>query len=435
MTGGRVTMVTVYMVVFFCMALVVLGTVHWYLWWRCVATTTRPGSRPRRIASVALVLLGLCLVGALVATRTLPITVVRLLGLPGYTWMALLFYLLLALLLIELPRLAVRMVLVVARRSARSGRRTAEPADTGTETGTETETGTGTGTDGVEARTGSSDETGATVSRRLFLARSGAAVAGLTAVACVGAGVPQALGEPRRTRVRVPLARLPRQADGFRIAMVSDIHLGPTLRRGHTERLVRALNEFEADCVAIVGDLADGRVSELAGDVAPLTGLRSRYGTFFVTGNHEYYVEPERWLAHLPTLGIRVLRNERVALGPIDLAGVNDLNAVNSGDAADYEKALGGRDSSRPVVLLAHQPAQVFDAAKYQVDLQLSGHTHGGQLWPFMAVVKLQQPTVAGLDTVAGIPIFTSTGAGFWGPPVRLGAPPEVALIELTSAA
>jgi predicted MPP superfamily phosphohydrolase len=221
--------------------------------------------------------------------------------------------------------------------------------------------------------------------------------------------------------------------DGFRIAVVSDIHLGPLAGRAHAERVVAAVNRIDADLVAVVGDLVDGTVAELGPAAAPLRGIRSRHGTYFVTGNHEYYSGAEAWLAELPRLGMRVLANERVAVDGLDLAGVNDLTGgeMGEGQGPDFAAALGDRDTDRPVVLLAHQPVQAREAARYGVDLQLSGHTHGGQLVPFNLLVPLQQPVVAGLGEVDGVPVYVTSGAGFWGPPVRVGVPPQVSLVEL----
>ncbi|WP_246835266.1 metallophosphoesterase, partial [Micromonospora sp. MH33] len=274
-------------------------------------------------------------------------------------------------------------------------------------------------------------------SRRLLLARGAAIFAGLTAAGVTGYGVRTAMGPPRLDRVRIPLAKLPRGMDGLRIATVSDIHLGPLRGRAHTERIVAMINRLDADLVAVVGDLVDGSVAELGTAAEPLRDLRSRYGSFFVTGNHEYYSGVEEWVREVDRLGLRVLQNERQEIrargGVLDLAGVNDVTAAGTGLAApaDYAAALGDRDPSRPVVLLAHQPVAAHEAAKFGVDLQLSGHTHGGQMVPFNLLVKLQQPVVSGLGEVDGTKVYVTNGAGFWGPPVRVGAPPQVTLVEL----
>lgn len=219
--------------------------------------------------------------------------------------------------------------------------------------------------------------------------------------------------------------------DGFRLAVVSDIHLGPLTGTRHVGRIVDLINSVTADVVCVVGDLVDGSVAELGRFAAPLAGIESRAGAYFVTGNHEYYSGFEPWVEEVARLGVRPLRNERVEIGGLDLAGVNDLNGASYGDRPDFAKALGDRDRARPVVLMAHQPAAARIAAPFGVDLQVSGHTHGGQMAPFNLVVAVEQPVVSGLGRVDGVPVYVTNGAGFWGPPVRVGAPPQVTVIEL----
>ncbi|WP_312865983.1 metallophosphoesterase [Saccharothrix violaceirubra] len=313
--------------------------------------------------------------------------------------------------------------------------------------GTETADGNGSGATGTGAADGSDTgtqagtdaDTGAVatpdVGRRLFLARTLAVVGGVAASGVVGYGMTEALGDPVLKRVPVTLDKLDPRLSGYRIAVVSDIHLGPLLGRAHTERIVRLINDMEVDLVAIVGDLVDGTVEELGDDAAPLRDLVSTHGSFFVTGNHEYYSGAQPWLTELERLGVNPLRNERVTVeragARFELAGVNDLNGRQSGDGPDFGRALDGRDATVPVVLLAHQPVQAREAAKYGVDLQLSGHTHGGQMFPFHLAVGLQQPVRSGLATVDGTQVYTSNGVGFWGPPVRVGAPPDITSVEL----
>jgi hypothetical protein len=204
------------------------------------------------------------------------------------------------------------------------------------------------------------------------------------------------------------------------------------------ERLIEIVNAQQPDVVAIVGDLVDGDLADLSEDVAPLADLVSEQGVYFVTGNHEYFVDTTTWLRHLPTLGVQVLRNERVPIvrggASVDLAGIDDRTAISSGvpgHGADLDTALDGRDDAVPVVLMAHQPVQIAQAAAAGVGLQLSGHTHGGQLWPFDHAVRLDQPAVQGLSRVGDTQLYVTTGAGFWGPPMRIGARPEVAVVEL----
>ncbi|GAB5897585.1 metallophosphoesterase [Mycolicibacterium mageritense] len=378
----------------------VLALIHTYLWKRLVKDTTLPG-RARWLSTAALVVAAAVLIGALVLPRVIGPRESAWVAWPGYVWFGLASYLFLILLVLEPVRL-------LLRRWAR-GR---PPA--------------------------ASDSTDAQLNRRLFLARSGAVVAGAASVGLVGVGAANALGSPDLLRVPVHLRRLDPAFNGFRIAVVSDIHLGPLSGRAHTERIVEMINATEPDLVAIVGDLVDGTVEELGAAAEPLRDLHSREGTFFVTGNHEYFVDDTAsWLRELERLGLQPLRNENTAISrgaaAFDLAGVNDVAGKNRSDPPDFDRALSGVAVDRPTILLAHQPVQVHEAAARGVDLQLSGHTHGGQMWPFHYVVRLAQPTLAGLSTVDDTQLYVTRGAGFWGPPVRIGAPPDISLLTLRS--
>lgn len=277
-----------------------------------------------------------------------------------------------------------------------------------------------------------------TSSRRVFLARSLAVTAGAAALGTAGTGLYHANAAPVVRRVPVTLRGLDPALDGLRIVTFSDAHLSSTFRGRRFERVVEAVNAQRPDVVAIVGDLVDGDVGHLREEVAPLADLVSEQGVFFVTGNHEYFVDTRAWLRHLPTLGVEVLRNERVAIGrggaAFDLAGIDDRVAAASGvpgHGADLDAALDGRDDATPVVLLAHQPVMVEQARAAGVDLQLSGHTHGGQLWPFDHAVRLDQPAVQGWSRHGDTQLYVTPGVGYWGPPMRVGARPEVTVVEL----
>jgi len=274
--------------------------------------------------------------------------------------------------------------------------------------------------------------------RRRFFARVIAGAAALLASGFGVAGLRSALGPVRVKRLEVHLPRLGGDLDGLTIVQLSDLHVGPTIGRQQIEDIVRRSNALSPDVVAITGDLVDGSVAELWGAVSPLGGLVAKLGVFFVTGNHEYYSGAAEWVEALPGLGVRVLRNERVELSRgasvLELGGVDDRSAARSGTPGhgeDLEKALAGWDRRRPLVLLAHQPRTVLDAARLGVDLQLSGHTHGGQIWPFGALVRLQQRFLAGLGRHRGTLIYVSRGTGYWGPPMRLGAPSEITELVL----
>jgi predicted MPP superfamily phosphohydrolase len=272
--------------------------------------------------------------------------------------------------------------------------------------------------------------------RRVFLARLVAGTVSTLALGVGGYGMASALGRIAVTNVRVPLSRLSKDTKPYRIVQVTDIHVGPTIGEEFIRTLVAEVNALDPDCVVITGDLVDGSVAELGPLAAPLAGLRARDGVFFVTGNHEYYSGVDEWLTFLRGLGIRVLRNERVAVGPIDLAGVDDWSArsFGNGHGADIPAALEGRDESRPVVLLAHQPQAIVEAAAHGVDLQLSGHTHGGQMFPWKYAVRLVTPYVAGLYKHGAAALYVSRGTGYWGPPMRVGAPAEITHIEIYPA-
>ncbi|MFE4535087.1 metallophosphoesterase [Streptomyces scopuliridis] len=431
-------------------AVSLVAAAHWYLWHRLVRDTTSPGGLARRLGTVAAVVLPLLSVGAAVSGRSgMPFWAQQVLAWPGFLWLAVLLYLLLALLVGEVVRPLLRRLL--ERRDAAAGAEVrvevaAEavartPVSTGP--GASPAPGPGTGiSDGrpdlpepsATAPAPTPTPTPASVpSRRLFVSRVVGAAAATAALATVGYGTYGVLRGPRVKRVTVPLAKLPRAVHGFRIAVVSDIHLGPILGRAHTQRIVDTINSTQPDLIAVVGDLVDGTVENLGPAAEPLAGLRARHGSFFVTGNHEYFSGADAWVDHVRELGLRPLENERVEIPGFDLAGVNDVAGESEGAGPDFAKALDDRDRSRASVLLAHQPVVIDDAVRYGVDLQLSGHTHGGQLWPGNFLAGLANPTVAGLERYGDTQLYVSRGAGAWGPPVRVGAPSDITLVELAS--
>lgn len=388
--------------------------IHLYFWKRLVKDTTR-SPRTRWFLTGMLSVGPVFMIAALNLPKIIGLESAGWYSWPGYLWMAYVLYLFLVLLVLEPVRFAVRKW--VERRSR-------EPVTV------ESTALTGEAPAAPDA---------ASVSRRLFLARSSAVAATVASAGIVGYGASTALGAPDVLRVPIRLRRLDPALNGFRIAVVSDVHLGPLLGRKHVERLVRMINETEPDLVAIVGDLVDGTVAELGSAAEPLQDLVSRDGSFFVTGNHEYIVDDtEPWLAELERFDVQTLRNENTVIrrgsAAFDLAGVNDITGSRRSDPPDYDRALTGVDPSHPTVLLAHQPVMVSEAAERGVDLQISGHTHGGQLWPFQFLVDAMQPALAGLSTFDETQLYVTRGAGFWGPPVRIGAPPDITVLSLQSA-
>ena len=243
---------------------------------------------------------------------------------------------------------------------------------------------------------------------------------------------------PRLVNVDIPIARLPQALHGFSIAQISDVHVGPTIRRGFVERMVARVNDLEADLIAITGDLVDGSVEQLAGHTAPLSKLSARHGAFFVTGNHEYYSGEPAWTHEIERLGLTVLKNEHVVLlhdgAVLVLAGVNDIGAhhFDPRQRSDPAAALQGAPADAGAkILLAHQPSSANAAAEAGFDVQISGHTHGGQFWPWNHFVRFFQPFTAGLHRLKDLRVYVSRGTGYWGPPNRFGVPSEITRIRL----
>jgi hypothetical protein len=238
--------------------------------------------------------------------------------------------------------------------------------------------------------------------------------------------------------VEIPLANLPEGLVGFTIVQISDIHVGPTIKGRYLERIVERVNRLQADVVAVTGDLVDGRVADLSRHTASLANLSARHGAYFVTGNHEYYSGGHDWIAEVRRLGLIVLMNEHVVLDHrgerLLLAGVPDYTAhhFDQSHRSDPGAAIKGAPNDAGArVLLAHQPRSAAAASSAGFDLQLSGHTHGGQFWPWNLFVPLQQPYVSGLNRLEKLWVYVSRGTGYWGPPKRFGAPSEITRLTL----
>ncbi|GGJ20568.1 metallophosphoesterase [Streptomyces brasiliensis] len=410
-------------IVFALVALAVLAAaagLHWYLWRRLVRDTTAGPGRARRAGTAVFVAAPVLMVAALVSERAgAPFWLQRTLGWPGFLWMALLVYLLLAVLAGEVVRPLVRRF-VERRRQPVPAVAVAVPA-------------AAPQSEPPVEPVPSPEPEPAAPSRRLFVSRVVGAAAATAAVATVGQGTYGVLRGPRVKRVTVPLAKLPRAADGYRIAVVSDIHLGPVLGPGFAQKVVDTINATQPDLIAVVGDLVDGSVKDLGPAAAPLAQLSARHGAYFVTGNHEYFSGAEQWVEEVRRLGLHPLENARIELSGFDLAGVNDVQGESEGHGPDFTRALGDRDTARACVLLAHQPVQIHESVRHGVDLQLSGHTHGGQLWPGNFIAAAANPTVAGLEWYGDTQLYVSRGAGAWGPPTRVGAPSDITVVELRS--
>lgn len=387
------------MAIFLSVVIAVVAALHYYLWLRLIRDPGLSGTL-RQALTGALIGLAVSLPLSFLLSRVFSPGVSRVVTFPIYLWMGLVFLLFVTLLGADLLRFLGWVGLRLARGST--------PPDP---------------------------------ERRELIARlvAGAVIVGTGGAVGVGAYLARSRLVTRRVEVWLP--RLPRALDGLRVVQLTDLHLGPTLGRDFLEDVVARVNALKPDLIAITGDLVDGSVEQLRRAVEPLARLDAPQGVFFVTGNHEYYSGADEWIAHLRRLGVRVLRNERVAIGrggeSFDLAGIDDHHGgrMLPHHGPDLARATAGRDSSRELLLLAHQPLAIFDAARLGVGLQLSGHTHGGQIWPMGYLVRLQQPYIAGLIRHGGTQLYISEGTGFWGPPIRLGTRSEITEVTLRAGA
>ncbi|CAM5540668.1 Metallophosphoesterase OS=Streptomyces cyaneofuscatus OX=66883 GN=G3I52_24450 PE=4 SV=1 [Streptomyces cyaneofuscatus] len=475
-------------VVFVLVALVVLAllaSVHRYVWRRFVGDTTAPGSTLRTVGTVAAFVLPLLSLGAMTSGRIgAPFWLQQVLAWPGFLWLACLMYLTLALLVGEVVRPLLTRVL--ARRDAAAAARAT--AGTGT-SGTAVDGTLPATTSGTRPRTEelvpagrscpstSADPAPATApaaepeaeavrdteqaapaapaetepaeadpaapasatglahpSRRLFVSRVVGGAAAAAGLATVGYGTANVLRGPSVKRITVPLAKLPRAAHGFRIAVVSDIHIGPILGRAHTRRIVDTINSTSPDLVAVVGDLVDGSVADLGSAAEPLAGLRARHGSFFVTGNHEYFSGAEEWVNHVRELGLIPLENARVEMGGFDLAGVNDIAGETEGQGPDFVRALGDR-APRPRRRPPRPPARRHPRRRRARCRPPALRPH-----PRRTALAGELPRRAGQPDRGRASNSTATrscssrrGAGAWGPPVRVGAPADITVVELAS--
>jgi predicted MPP superfamily phosphohydrolase len=286
------------------------------------------------------------------------------------------------------------------------------------------------------------------MNRRVFMARAAAVTASATGLGAGLYGYTSVQGDIETPEIPIKLWRLPSRLDGFRIAHLTDMHIGPTLQEKWLDYLVEQTNGMKPDAVVITGDLVDGSVDRVGSLVQRLDKLNAlgKNRVYYVTGNHEHFPSREnrvgQWLDYLQKMGVQVLANGRVSVGDsgrggasFDLAGVYDASAADltSGYESDPAKAVEGRDAERELVFLAHQPKQIDGIAELKPGLQISGHTHGGQINPFGIALNLSQPYLEGLHQHSGVTqVFVSRGAGYWGIPMRLGAPAEIPLLVLS---
>lgn len=383
------------MILFLVLSTLFLAGLHVYLY-RRLLRDTGVGKRWRKLGILALAALGLLLVTSRLARFVLPTGWSLPYATSGWLWMGLATYLLCCLVAVDVLWLA-----------ARAGRRlAAKPAQ-------------------------APDE-----SRRLFLSRAVAGAAVAASGAATSYGYWRAFHPAEITELGLKLRGLPKALEGFGIVQLSDVHVGGVIERGFLEELIARVNALKPDLLVVTGDLVDGDVATLGPAVAAFRNVRSRYGAYFVTGNHEYYSGDEDWARALPGLGLTVLRNQRVSIGEpgasFDLVGVDDWSARGV-HRYDLDQATFGRDLERPAVLLAHQPRDFRNAVAKGIGLQLSGHTHGGQFFPGTLLVPAVWEYPVGHFRHGDGHLYVSRGTGFWGPPLRLGSAPEIVKLTLLS--
>lgn len=389
---------TLQMTIFATIMTAVVGLVHFYLWRRLVKDT-QIRAPWKKILTILTILLAVSLPTTMILSHTVsPASARNLLAVP-FIWMGTMALLFFGTAAVDMVKLAVEIGRKAARKPVRED-------------------------------------------RRLFLSRLAAGSVVLSAGSLAGAAVIRGKSEPRTKQVQVHLPLLSKSMNGFKILQLTDLHIGSTLDMQWLENVVRLANQCGPDLVVITGDLVDGNVDSLAVELTPLASLQAPHGIFFVTGNHEYYSGAAEWIPVIESLGITVLRNEHRIIGDgnaaFALLGVDDFNAkrILPDHGPDLEKALRGVPEGMETILLAHQPREIFKAAQNNIGLQLSGHTHGGQLWPITHLVGLQQPYNKGLFTHpdSRTQIYVSQGTGFWGPPMRLGTENEITEIVLMRA-
>jgi predicted MPP superfamily phosphohydrolase len=274
--------------------------------------------------------------------------------------------------------------------------------------------------------------------RFLYNVTTGAAVMATGVLSYLG--VRSARRLPEIANVEIKIAGLPHEFDGYHIVQLSDVHVGLTIDKEFILPIVEAVTSLKPDLIALTGDLVDGKVDRLRDDISPFGYLRAPDGILCVTGNHEYYSGVEEWCQHYRELGITVLNNQHVSVArgakKLVIAGITDRREGKKfpGHTPDAKAALEGAPQHDVRILLAHQPKAVRDVQEHGFALQLSGHTHGGQYFPWNLFVGLVEPFDTGLTRVGKGWLYVSRGTCYWGPPMRTFVPPEITSIRLKRA-
>ncbi|MEU6860124.1 metallophosphoesterase [Glycomyces sp. NPDC046736] len=394
------------------------AALHYYLWWRLCRDTTEKGSPWRPVGAVILGVLALLgLLARFFTPSDAPLAFQAFVGWPGLIWFGVFLYLFGLLVIGE----ALRWLLFRRKGEARDEffshlRALATRLRS-------------------RGKAPEPEPEPAVHTRRKILSRAIGVGAASVATATVGTGLYEGYRTPRLKPVSVVLPKLDRRFDGYRIAVIGDTHFSAIRGRGYCERVVDQVNRAQADLIAFVGDLASNEAEQIRDATDPLADLQARDGAFFVAGNAEHYVGADAWYDRVAELGMTGLPNTRVELAGFDLAGINDLIVDQRGIAGetgpDYEAALGDRDPARPLVFMAHQPNAIRGAAGYGVDLQLSGHTHGGQMWPVHYASRIRSGQLTGLERHGDTQVYVTNGAGTNGPPIRVGAASDITVMTL----
>ncbi|RLA06689.1 MAG: hypothetical protein DRQ51_08570 [Gammaproteobacteria bacterium] len=383
-------------ILFLTFALSVLAGIHFYLWHRLVKKTAL-NKKLHKITSAIIIILALLMPINMILLKFYPLNAIYSFAWLMFLWLGLMFFLFFWLIVSDFIYLIIFLMLkTIPRRKIKLNPQ-----------------------------------------RREFIARA-VAVNSLVLSSGMGIlGVKNYYADPIIKKIDIRLHNLPNIFKGFKILQISDLHLGQMMDKEKLSKVVEQVNLQNPDLIVITGDLVDGRVEVLSDEIQPLKNLKSPYGTFFITGNHEYYSGVESWIKEITKLNIKVLQNEAVRIKKdndfIYLSGVHDYGAEKTGSdlIADYEKALGKLDKNKNIILLAHQPSAIKKITDYKVDLMLSGHTHGGQIWPFNYLVGLLQPHMKGLKKYRNTQLYINQGTGCWGPPLRVGTFNEITKIIL----